>query len=264
MELQVSLCGGRMIYKLGDVLITRRDNVFTAVASNPLAIAALGGIVNAQILIDEMLKPLNSPSDADYTLTFAGLGALIPSLQDPGFVQTLLMFFTLCSQLGIKKIIDEFCTSSRDAALFLRELAVIGMSLVGGDFQLSSTRSSCDALAFLDKINIRDDVNPVLNTFLQQFPRDTNRPTKSSLAEFDLVPKMLSGDYIKKIPSKDYTKYETLAPDGKNEISFQKSRHWRFTHDQYYNWHRAVTIMMMQLHGLYPKDPKTGEEIKYA
>jgi hypothetical protein len=72
------------------------------------------------------------------------------------------------------------------------------------------------------------------------------------------------GDYIKKIPSKDYTKYETLAPDGKNEISFQKSRHWRFTHDQHYNWHRAVTIMMMQLHGLYPKDPKTGEEIKYA
>jgi hypothetical protein len=229
LELQVSLCGGRMIYKLGDVLITRRDNVFTAVASNPLAIAALGGIVNAQILIDEMLKPLNSPSDADYTLTFAGLGALIPSLQDPGFVQTLLMFFTLCSQLGIKKIIDEFCTSSRDAALFLRELAVIGMSLVGGDFQLSSTRSSCDALAFLDKINIRDDVNPVLNTFLQQFPRDTNRPTKSSLAEFDLVPKMLSGDYIKKIAGyvfrSGYTPIAIAMPANIDAIADRISRY---------------------------------------
>jgi hypothetical protein len=199
LELQVSLCGGRMIYKLGDVLKTKYD-VFTAVASNPAATAALGGLVNAEALVAEMLKPLNSPSDADYTLTFAGLGVLIPSLQDPGFVQTLLMFFTLCSQLGIKKTIDEFCTSHPQyAALFLRELAVIGMSLVGGDFQLSSTRSSCDALAFLDAINIRDGVNPALITFLQQFPRDPNRPTKSSLAEFDLVPKMLSGDYIKKI-----------------------------------------------------------------
>ena len=192
LELQVSLCGGRMIYKLGDVLRT--------FASNPVAIAALGGDDNARDLVSEMLKQLNSPSDADYTLTFAGLGSLIPFLQDSGFVQTLLMFFTLCSQLGIKKTIDEFCTSHPQyAALFLRELAVIGISLVGGDFQLSSTRSSCDALAFLDAINIRDGVNPALVTFLRQFPRDPNRPTKSSLAEFDLVPKMLSGDYIKKI-----------------------------------------------------------------
>ena len=198
LELQVSLCGGRMIYKLGDVLRTRYD-VFTAVSSNPAAIAALGGVINAKAIVEEMLKPLNSPSDADYTLTFAGLGALIPSLQDPGFVQTLLMFFTLCSQLGIKKTIDEFCTSHPQyAALFLRELAVIGMSLVGGDFQLSSTRSSCDALAFLDAINFEHGPQ-FLNDFLRQFPRDPNRPTKSSLAEFDLVPKMLSGDYIKKI-----------------------------------------------------------------
>ena len=197
LELQVSLCGGRMIYKLGDVL--RTYDVFTAVASNPAAIAVLGGVINAQALVGEMLKPLNSPSDADYTLTFAGLGSLIPSLQDPGFVQTLLMFFTLCSQLGIKKTIDEFCTSHPQyAALFLREHAVIGMSLVGGDFQLSSTRSSCDALAFLDAINVVHGP-PFLNDFLRQFPRDPNRPTKSSLAEFDLVPKMLSGDYIKKI-----------------------------------------------------------------
>ena len=191
LELQVSLCGGRMIYKLGDVLRT--------FASNPVAIAALGGLVNAEALVGEMLKPLNSPSDADYTLTFAGLGSLIPSLQDPGFVQTLLMFFTLCSQLGIKKTIDEFCTSHNpDAAFFLKGHAVIGMSLVGGDFQLSSTRSSCDALAFLDAINVVHGP-PFLNDFLRQFPRDPNRPTKSSLAEFDLVPKMLSGDYIKKI-----------------------------------------------------------------
>jgi hypothetical protein len=191
LELQVSLCGGRMIYKLGDVLRT--------FASNPVAIAALGGDDNARDLVSEMLKQLNSPSDADYTLTFAGLGALNPSLQDPGFVQTLLMFFTLCSQLGIKKTIDEFCTSHNpDAAFFLKEHAVIGMSLVGGDFQLSSTRSSCDALAFLDAINVVHGP-PFLNDFLRQFPRDPNRPTKSSLAEFDLVPKMLSGDYIKKI-----------------------------------------------------------------
>ena len=191
LELQVSLCGGRMIYKLGDVL--------RKFARNPVAIAALGGLVNAEALVGEMLKPLNSPSDADYTLTFAGLGSLIPYLQDPGFVQTLLMFFTLCSQLGIKKTIDEFCTSHKPyAAFFLKGHAVIGMSLVGGDFQLSSTRSSCDALAFLDAINVVHGP-PFLNDFLRQFPRDPNRPTKSSLAEFDLVPKMLSGDYIKKI-----------------------------------------------------------------
>lgn len=227
LELQVSLCGGRMIYKLGDVLKTKYD-VFTAVASNPAAIAALGGVINAQVLVGEMLKPLNSPSDADYTLTFASLGVLIPSLQDPGFVQTLLMFVTLCSQLGIKKIVDEFCTSHPEyAALFLRERAVIGMSLVGGDFQLSSTRSSCDALAFLDAINIRDGVNPDLIAFLRQFPRDPNRPTKSSLAEFDLVPKMLSGDYIKKIANYIFSSGYTgiVIPANINEIADRISRY---------------------------------------
>ena len=193
MELQVSLCGGRMIYKLGDVLRTRYD-VTSAVSSNPVLIACLGGVVNAQALLAEMVKPLNIPSDADLTLTFAGrAGAL-----DPGFIQTLLMFFTLCSQLGVKKITDEFC-NARD--IFLREPAVIGMSLVGGDFQLSSARSLCDALAFLNEINTR--ANPLftqlLDEFLQQFPLGENRLTKSALAEFDFVPKMASGDYIEKI-----------------------------------------------------------------
>jgi hypothetical protein len=78
------------------------------------------------------------PSDADLTLTFAGLAGTL----DPGFIQTLLMFFTLCCQLGVKKITDEFCISSQFAALFLRVPAVIGMSLVGGDFQLSSAHPS--------------------------------------------------------------------------------------------------------------------------
>jgi len=194
LELQVSLCGGRMIYKLGDVLITRYD-VSREVAGNPVAIAALGGDGNAQALVAEMKKQLNAPSDSDYTLTLAGLSAL-----EPGFVQTLLMFFTLCCQIDIKKTIDEFCTSNTQyAALFLRERAVIGMSLVGGDFQLSSARNSCDALAFLDAINIRDGVNPAFTTFLEQFPRALNRVPKSSLAPCDLVPKMPSGNYIVKI-----------------------------------------------------------------
>lgn len=97
LELQVSLCGGRMIYKLGDVL--RIYDFTSAVASNPAIIGYLGGDLNAQALVKEMVKPLNIPSDADLTLTFAGqAGAL-----DPGYIQTLLMFFTLCCQLGVKK-----------------------------------------------------------------------------------------------------------------------------------------------------------------
>jgi len=201
MELQVSLCGGRMIYKLGEVLRTRY-NVNSVVSSNQLLIACLGGDVNSKALVEEMVKPLNIPSDADLTLTFAGrAGAL-----DPGYIQTLLMFFTLCCQLGVKKITDDFCISSEFAPLFLREPAVIGMSLVGGDFQLSSARSSCDAMEFLSKINRRntaENPNPLftkgLSEFLQKFPLGENRLTKSALAEFDLVPKMASGDYIVKI-----------------------------------------------------------------
>ena len=200
MELQVSLCGGRMIYKLGEVLMTKY-NVTSAVSSNPLLIECLGGVVNAEALVAEMVKPLNIPSDADLTLTFAGrAGAL-----DPGYIQTLLMFFTLCCQLGVKKITDEFCIYRQFAPLFLREPAVIGMSLVGGDFQLSSARSSCNAMEFLSKINrnTAENPNPLftegLSEFLQQFPLGENRLTKSALAEFDLVPKMASGDYIVKI-----------------------------------------------------------------
>jgi hypothetical protein len=64
------------------------------------------------------------------------------------------------------------------------------------------------------------------------------------------------GDYIKKIPSKEYTRYEGLAPDGKNEVSFLNSKHWRFTHDQHCQWHQAVTIMMKQVHKLDPVNPK--------
>jgi hypothetical protein len=192
LELQVSLCGGRMIYKLGDVL---RSYITQPVASNPEVIAALGGERTAIPLLNEMVKLLNLPSDSDYTLTFAGLSRL-----ELEFVQTILMFITLCTQLGIKGIVDNFCTSQNpDAAFFLRELVVIGMSLVGGDFQLSSARNSCDALSFLDEINVKHGVDPVLTQFLQQFPRDLNRVPKSSLAPCDLVPKMPSGDYIKKI-----------------------------------------------------------------
>ena len=191
MELQVSLCGGRMIYKLGDVLrICLESPEFPS-----SSIAAVINSLGIQIPVTEMVKPLNIPSDADLTLTFAGLAGAL----DPGFIQTLLMFFTLCSQLGVKKIVDEFCISGQFAALFLREPAVIGMSLVGGDFQLSSARSLCDALAFLGAINTKDGVNPPLTEFLRQFPRDANRITKSALAEFDYVPKMASGDYIVKI-----------------------------------------------------------------
>ena len=184
-ELQVSLCGGRMIYKLGDVL---RGYVGTR------RVAAAQGVA-AEFLFAEMVKPLSLPSDSDYTYSIAGV-----SNEDLDFVQTRLMFYTFCSQLGIKKIIDDFCTSHPQyAALFLRERAVIGMSLVGGDFQLSSSRNSCDALAFLDMINIGGNaVPPLLIDFLKHF-RDPKRLPKSSLAPCDLVPKMPSGNYIKKI-----------------------------------------------------------------
>jgi len=208
LELQVSLCGGRMIYKLGDVL---RSYITQPVASNPAVIAALGGEETAIPLLTEMMKLLNLPSDSDYTLTFAGLSRL-----EPEFVQTILMFITLCTQLGIKRIVDDFCTSQNpDAAFFLRELVVIGMSLVGGDFQLSSARNSCDALSFLDAINVKDGVNSVLTQFLQQFERDPHRPTKSSLAPCDLVPKMNSGDYIKKIANYIFSSgYVDISPQG--------------------------------------------------
>jgi hypothetical protein len=208
LELQVSLCGGRMIYKLGDVL---RSYITQPVASNPAVIAALGGEGTAIPLLTEMVKLLNLPSDSDYTLTFAGLSRL-----EPEFVQTILMFITLCTQLGIKRIVDDFCTSQNpDAAFFLRELVVIGMSLVGGDFQLSSARNSCDALSFLDAINVKDGVNSVLTQFLQQFARDPHRPTKSSLAPCDLVPKMNSGDYIRKIANYIFSSgYVDMSPQG--------------------------------------------------
>ena len=186
MELQVSLCGGRMIYKLGEVL--RKYVIFKFCGNNPApaCIAALSFPLN------EMVKLLNLASDSDYTFTFAGVTS-----GDPDVLQTRLMFLTFCAQLSIKCIIDGFCTTSPYAALFLRKRAVIGMSLVGGDFQLSSARNSCDALAFLDAINVVHGLEP-LNTFLSEF-RGIVPLTESSLAPCDNVPKMNSGNYIVKI-----------------------------------------------------------------
>jgi hypothetical protein len=188
MELQVSLCGGRMIYKLGEILRDYIEAKFgkTDVARNAAA-TALG------VPLNEMVKLLNLASDSDYTFTFAGVTS-----GDPDVVQTRLMFLTFCAQLSIKCIIDGFCTTSPQyAALFLRERAVIGMSLVGGDFQLSSARNSCNALAFLDAINVVHGPPP-LNNFLREF-RNIDPLTKSSLAPCDNVPKMNSGNYIVKI-----------------------------------------------------------------
>ena len=187
MELQVSLCGGRMIYKLGEVL--RKYVIFKFCGNNPppACIAALSFPLN------EMVKLLNLASDSDYTFTFAGVTS-----GDPDVVQTRLMFLTFCAQLSIKCIIDGFCTTSPQyAELFLRKRAVIGMSLVGGDFQLSSARNSCDALAFLDAINVVHGLQP-LNDFLSEF-RNIVPLTESSLAPCDNVPKMNSGNYIVKI-----------------------------------------------------------------
>jgi hypothetical protein len=185
MELQVSLCGGRMIYKLGEVL---RNYVILKICGNdPARIAALSFPLN------EMVKLLNLASDSDYTFTFAGVTS-----GDPDVVQTRLMFLTFCAQLSIKCIIDGFCiTPSTYRAFFLEKLAVIGMSLVGGDFQLSSARNSCNALAFLDAINIVHGPQS-LNAFLHEF-RDIVPITESSLAPCDNVPKMNSGNYIVKI-----------------------------------------------------------------
>jgi hypothetical protein len=186
MELQVSLCGGRMIYKLGEVL--RKYVILKFCDNNPAPerIAALSFPLN------EMVKLLNLASDSDYTFTFAGVTS-----GDPDVVQTRLMFLTFCAQLSIKCIIDSFCTTSIYRAFFLEKLAVIGMSLVGGDFQLSSARNSCDSLAFLDAINVVYGPEP-LNTFLSEF-RGIVPLTESSLAPCDNVPKMNSGNYIIKI-----------------------------------------------------------------
>ena len=187
MELQVSLCGGRMIYKLGEVL--RNYVKATFGASDTQRVAAIAAL---RVPLNEMVKLLNLASDSDYTFTFAGVTS-----GDPDVVQTRLMFLTFCAQLSIKCIIDGFCTTPKYRAFFLEKLAVIGMSLVGGDFQLSSARNSCDSLAFLDAINIVHGPEP-LNTFLSEF-RGIVPLTESSLAPCDNVPKMNSGNYIIKI-----------------------------------------------------------------
>ena len=186
-ELQVSLCGGRMIYKLGEVLRDYIEAKFGKTdAARDAAATAFG------VPLNEMVKLLSLASDSDYTFTFAGVTS-----GDPDVLQTRLMFLTFCAQLSIKCIIDGFCTTSPYAALFLRKRAVIGMSLVGGDFQLSSARNSCDALAFLDAINVLHGLQP-LNDFLREF-RNIDPLTESSLAPCDNVPKMNSGNYIVKI-----------------------------------------------------------------
>jgi hypothetical protein len=187
-ELQFSLCGGKMIYELGKILREYIDEQHKQHKQGKR-----GKLDISDDLIEEMMKLLNIPSDADLAVTLAGYIDL-----DPGYVQSLLMFFTLCSQLGIKKIVDNVCTNTKDQELFLNEQSVIGISIVGGAFQLSSTRNSCNALEFLKTINsshIED--NPILNEFFE-----TNKPrliTSSSLASWDLVPKISSGNFIVKI-----------------------------------------------------------------
>jgi hypothetical protein len=216
-ELQVSLCGGRMIYKLGDVLRGYTQDVAVALG------------LNADLLA-EMKKPLNLPSDSDYTYSIAGISG-----EDPDFVQTRLMFYTFCSQLCIKKIIDDFCTSDNlYAGFFLKERVVVGMSLVGGDFQLSSARNSCEALAFLDEIKSKIQKDPSLEflhpslEFLQQLPRDPKRVPKSSLAPCDLVPKMPSGDYIKKIAGyifgSGYVNFEDINVFGSGYVNSKNKK----------------------------------------
>ena len=200
-ELQVSLCGGRMIYKLGDIVKSYVTQVI-GVKDEAAAIVATGTF---GVPILEMLKPLNLPSDLDYTLTFGGYTPEGDNEAAYEFLkqtqQTYLMFFTLCLQLGIKKIIDTFCTTGAAVNYFLGQPAVVGMSLVGGDFQLSSSRNSCAVLPFLDAINISGPTaNAILGLFLQQCqPLREGNDAKSSLAPCDLVPKIQSGNYIVKI-----------------------------------------------------------------
>jgi hypothetical protein len=200
-ELQVSLCGGRMIYKLGDIVKSHVTQVI-GVKDEAAAIVATDTF---DVPILEMLKPLNLPSDLDYTLTFGGYTPEGDNEAAYEFLkqtqQTYLMFFTLCLQLGIKKIIDTFCTTGAAVHYFLGQPAVVGMSLVGGDFQLSSSRNSCAALPFLDVINISGPTaNDILGLFLQQCqPLREGNDAKSSLAPCDLVPKIQSGNYIVKI-----------------------------------------------------------------
>ena len=104
-ELQVSLCGGRMIYKLGEIL---RGHVTSKLSETDASV--LG------IPLQEMVKPLNIPSDADFTIAFSGLNDT-----NPDVIQTYSMFYTLCLQLCIKKILDTFCTTSPEySELFLK------------------------------------------------------------------------------------------------------------------------------------------------
>ena len=185
--LQVSLCGGRMVYMSSEVL---RDYIETTFGKTPEAL--LEGIKKFELPLNEMVKPLNLPSDLDFTFSFEGL-----THEDPNNVQPRLMFLTLCAQLGIKKIIDNFCSSSSNTAYFTDHV-VVGISMVGGgEFQLSSARNSCYALSFLDAINVTHG-QPPLTAFLANF-RDIEPPTESSLAPCDDVPKMNSGNYIMKI-----------------------------------------------------------------
>jgi hypothetical protein len=91
---------------------------------------------------------------------------------------------------------------------------------------------------------------------------------KTSLSETEkLVLKFFQYCFIENrtqpIAVSHYLSHTGLAPQG-NQSSFIHRPHWRFIHDRYFKWHEFVSAMMMQLHGLYPKDPKTGEEIKYA
>ena len=187
-ELQFSLCGGKMIYELGKILREYIDEQLEQRKQGKQ-----DNLNMPDLLIQVMMKLLNIPSDADLAVTLAGYIDL-----DPGYVQSLLMFFTLCSQLGIKKIVDNVCTNTKDQDLFLKERSVIGISIVGGAFQLSSTRNSCNALEFLKDINSSYiKANPILDDFFEK-----NKPrliTSSSLASWDLVPKIPSGNYIVKI-----------------------------------------------------------------
>ena len=197
-NLQVSLCGGKMNYELSKIL----KKYVEANPDKRIVFSDKHAIDYSKILVGMTTLP-NKPSDADLTITTAGFSDEL-SLDS----RTLYMFYTLCLQLGIKKTLDAFCSQS---PIFLHKLAVIGVSVVGGNYQLSSSRNSCDAYSILTEIIEKDkdkdkdqdqdkDKDQPSQLFVEHFlPKiklyDSYK-TESSLAPYDLVPKQPSAEYI--------------------------------------------------------------------
>jgi hypothetical protein len=93
--------------------------------------------------------------------------------------------------------------------------------------------------------------------------------TKASLSENEKILLKFYDNYFGKnvsvpIRLRDYFIFTDIVYDAKkDQASFRRSPHWRFSRSNRL-WSDSVKSMMAELYKLTPKDPKTGEEIKYA